>query len=263
MINQLKAKLRKGKRVFGAWSMLASPIVMNVIAHAGVDFIIIDMEHGAMSFETVEMQLYASESAGCTPVVRLGEANEGAILHALETGAQSLMISHVSTAAEAECIVKATRYHPEGVRGLSPFTRNHGYSDEKIAGKLHAANEQMFVGVLVEGREGLDQLEKICEVKNLDMVYLGIYDLSQSVGFPGEVNHPQVVKIVRDCAQLINDKGLVAGSVARDREYIDLLVDSGFRFISYRVDAAVLREGYETAYDWFRESIREEKDEQR
>lgn len=251
MTNLLKAKLNAGERVFGTWSMLASPAVMNAIGHAGVDFIIIDMEHGPMSFETVESQIYATESAGCTPIVRLGDANEQGILHALEIGAQSLMVSHVSTAEEAARIVKATRYSPEGERGISLFTRRHGYSDEGFAEKLRQANEQMFVGVLVEGEEGLNQLEKICDVENLNMVYLGIYDISQSVGVPGDVRNPKVIKIVRDCVKMINEKGLIAGSVAPDREYIRLLVDTGFLFISYRTDSAVLREGFEVARKWY------------
>jgi len=255
-INHLKAKLKAGERVFGTWSMLGSPSVMNTIGHAGVDFIIIDMEHGPMNFETVEAQLYATESAGSTPIVRLGETDELTILHALEIGVQSLMVSHVSTPEEAARIVKATRYYPEGERGLSPFTRNHGYSDEGIAEKLRFANEQMFVGVLVEGAEGLNSLEKICEVDNLDMVYLGIYDISMSVGVPGDVNNPKVVKIVRDCVKMINEKGLIAGSVARDKGYLQLLVETGFRFISYRADSAVLRESFETARGWFLEHLR-------
>lgn len=254
--NKLKEDLKAGRRVFGTWSMLSSPAVINVIGHAGLDFVIIDMEHGPMTFETVENQIYAAESADCTPIVRLGESNEQTILHALEIGTQSLMVSHVSTPEEASRIVKATRYYPEGERGLSPFTRNHGYSDEGIAEKLRFANEQMFVGVLVEGAEGLNNLEKICEVDGLDMVYLGIYDISQSVGVPGDVKNQRVIKIVRDCVKIISEKGLIAGSVARDRDYIQLLVETGFRFVSYRVDSAVLREGFETARGWYLESLR-------
>ncbi|MGO9138873.1 MAG: HpcH/HpaI aldolase family protein [Syntrophales bacterium] len=256
MINHLKAKLKAGEKVFGTWSMLASPAVMNAIGQAGIDFIIIDMEHGPMNFETAEAQLYATESAGCTPIIRLGEVNDQAILHALEIGAQSLLVSHVSTPEEAARIVKATRYYPEGERGISLFTRRHGYSDEGFAEKLRYANEQIFVGVLVEGEEGLNNLEKICEVDSLDMVYLGVYDISQSVGVPGDVKHPKVIRIVRDCVRMINEKGLIAGSVARDRNYIHLLVETGFRFVSYRVDSAVLREGFETARGWFQESLR-------
>lgn len=251
--NKLKAKLKSGGKVFGTWSMTNSPVVVNILGSAGLDFVIIDMEHGAMSFETAEQQLYAAEVTGCSPIVRLGEVNDPLILHALEIGTQSVMVSHVSTSEEARTVVRASKYYPEGDRGLSPFTRNHGYSDANMADKLRYANEQMFVGVLVEGKEGLNNLEKICAVPGVDMVYLGIYDISQSVGVHGDVRNPKVIKVVQECVKIINSCGLVAGSVARDRDYLKLLIDSGFRFLSYRVDCAILIEGFETARGWFQE----------
>jgi 4-hydroxy-2-oxoheptanedioate aldolase len=253
--NRLKAELKAGRTVFGTWSMLSSPAVINVLGQAGLDFVVIDMEHGPMSLETVENQIFRAEWAGCTPIVRLGDGSEPAILRALDIGTQSLMVSHVATAQEAARIVGAAKYFPEGDRGLSPFTRNHGYSDENIGEKLKKANDEMFVGVLVEGKEGLDNLEEICSTPGLDMVYLGVYDISQSLGVPGEVNDPRVIKLVRECVKMISAKGRAAGSVARDEEYLKLLVDAGFLFISYRVDSAVLREGFERAKNWYREMI--------
>src|SRR5438067_2406793 len=119
--NRLKTKLRAGGRVFGTWSMLASPAVADVVGQAGLDFIVIDMEHGPMTYETAERQIFAAESSGCTPIIRLGEGHEPSILHALEIGAQSLLVSHVSSVDEAQEIVRAAKYFPEGERGLSPF----------------------------------------------------------------------------------------------------------------------------------------------
>lgn len=249
--NKLKAKLKAGERVFGTWSMLGSPAVLNVIGHAGLDFVVIDMEHGPMSFETVENQLYATESAGATPIVRLGEGSEPNILHALEIGAQSLLVSHVSTADQARQIVQYAKYYPEGDRGLSPFTRNHGYSDEDLPKKLSYANEQLFIGVLVEGEEGIGNIEEIAQVPGLDMVYLGVYDMAQSAGEAGNIKHPKVIKVVQESAAKIEHYGLAAGSVARDQEYLKLLHDSGFRFLSYLVDCAILRSGFETARGWY------------
>lgn len=253
--NRIKARLKAGGHVFGTWSMLASSAVMNVIGQAGLDFIVIDMEHGPMSFGTAENQIYATEAAGSTPIIRLGEGSEPTILHALEIGTQALLVSHVSTADEARRIVRAAKYYPDGDRGLSPFTRNHGYSDVNLAAKLRYANEQMFIGVLVEGEEGIRNLEQIAGVPGLDMVYLGVYDMSQSVGVPGELSHPKVIKIVRECVQTIEAKGLAAGSVARDKDYLKLLFEAGFRFISYRVDCAILRDGFETARHWYEELL--------
>lgn len=254
--NKIKTKLKAGGRVFGTWSMLASPSVMNAIGHAGLDFVIIDMEHGPMSFETAESQIYATESSGCTPIIRLGEGNELTILHALEIGVKALLVSHVSTAQEALRIVQATKYFPEGNRGLSPFTRNHGYSDIELAPKLRYANDQLFVGILVEGEEGIRNLEEIAQVPGLDLIYLGLYDISQAVGIPGELTHPKVLKLVKECVKLIEAHRRVAGSIAWDKNYLQFLFESGFRFISYRVDCAILRDGFDTARHWYEELLK-------
>lgn len=247
----MKAKLSSGGRVFGTWSMLGSPSATNVISQADMDFVILDMEHGPMSFETVEQQLYFGESSTCTPIIRLGVKDEPTILRALETGVRGIMTSHVVTAEDAKRVVEAALYPPKGNRGLSPFTRNHGYSEENLPSKLEKANEEMFVGVLVEGEEGLGNLKSIVRVPGLDMVYLGIYDISMTLGVPGDLNHPKVVKHLKDSVKIIEAQGLVAGSVAPTKEYIKLLHDSGFRFIAYRVDCAILKEGFVQARGWF------------
>lgn len=251
--NYVKAKLKSGGCVFGTWSVLGSPSAANVISRADMDFIIIDMEHGRMSFETAEQLIYCSESSTCTPIIRLGQKDEPTILRALETGACGLMTSHVATAKEAEKVVRGALYPPEGRRGLSPFTRIHGYSGKDISAKLRKANAEMFVGVLVEGEEGVSNLEAIAKVPGLDMIYLGIYDISMTMGVPGELTHPKVVKFVKDSVKIIESSGLAAGSVAPDRDYIQFLFEAGVRFIAYHVDCAVLKEGFLQARSWFRE----------
>lgn len=251
--NEVKQKLGNGETVFGTWSMLASPTVMTVIGESGVDFGIIDMEHGPMGLETAEKQLFATEASGCTPIVRMGEASDAQILRVLEIGTQCLMVSHVSTAADASRIVSACHYPPNGTRGLSPFTRGHGYSDADLPAKLQKANEEMFVGVLVEGDEGIANLEAIAATPGLDMVYLGIYDMSSTAGRPGELNHPDVVETIRRSAQIIESHGVAAGSVARDHDYLKLLHELGFRFLSYRADSPMLRDGLVEARGWYDE----------
>jgi 4-hydroxy-2-oxoheptanedioate aldolase len=206
-----------------------------------------------MGLETVESELYALEAAGATPVVRLPHASDEEILRALEIGTRAVMMSHVSTAEDAARVVAACQYPPQGTRGLSPFTRIHGYSDAGLPAKLAAANDEMFVGVLVEGEEGLANLDAIAATPGLDMVYLGVYDLSMAAGVPGELDHPKVIETMRDSVGRIEAQGLVAGSVARDREYLGLLWEAGFRFLSYRNDAALLRDALATAEGWYRE----------
>ncbi len=254
--NRLKTHLKSGKTVFGTWSMLSSPTAVNAIGYANMDFVILDLEHGPSGYETLEQQLFAAEAAGYDPIVRVANSNEQNILHVLEVGAQSLLVSHVSSAEEARRVVSACKYAPEGDRGLSPFTRNHGYSDVELAPKLKKANDEMFVGVLVEGKKGLEQLEDICKIADLDMVYVGIYDISQTLGLAGNVSHPKVMQVVSDCVKVIATHGLVAGSVARDHDYIKFLFEAGFRFVSFRVDCAVLRDGFQTARNYFDDLVK-------
>lgn len=242
--NTLKSKLKEGKTVFGTWSMSGSTTVINVIGNIGLDFIIFDMEHGAMSFETVENMVRAAECTGAQPIIRVPDSSESNILRALETGSRGIMVPHVSTAKQAEKIVSACKYAPEGTRGLSPYTRNHNFTHENLAASMKQNNEDIFVGVLVEGEEGIANLESISSVKGLDLIYTGIYDLSQSIGLPGELNHPKVLEIQRKCVSIVKEKGLAAGSFAKDEDYIKILLENSFQFIAYSVDAFVLKKAY-------------------
>jgi 4-hydroxy-2-oxoheptanedioate aldolase len=251
--NTVKATLKAGGSVFGSWSITSSPMVVNVMAETGLDFVTLDLEHGPTTFETAESLLYAIEAAGSTPMLRLGEWSEATILRALELGTQGLLVSHISTAEQAARVVRSCRYPPEGERGLSPFIRRHGYSEVDLAAKLREANEQMLTGVLVEDAEGLRNLDAIAATPGLDLIYLGIYDISLALGMPGSLEDPQVLEVVRGAVQTIEERGLAAGAVARDRGHMRLLHEAGFRYISYLVDTAIIREGFETALGWHRE----------
>jgi len=251
--NNIKQKLISGDRVFGTWSILGSTEAMMVMSSAGLDFIIIDMEHPPTTFETAQNQVFSTIGSNCTPILRLGDGSESHILRALELGSQSIMISHVSTVDEAEKIVNAAKYFPLGKRGLSPFTVHHGYSDKNLKDKLITANDQLFIGVLVEGESGINNLENIARVDGIDMIYIGIYDISQALGIPGDLSHPKVKKLLKDCVAISEKNGKAAGSVARDKDYLSMMIDVGFRFISYRNDSFVLREGLEISQLWYKE----------
>jgi 4-hydroxy-2-oxoheptanedioate aldolase len=253
--NELLRQLSEGRFVFGTWSNIPSPTVTNILCKAGLDFIVLDLEHGPATFETVENQMYAAEADGVSPVVRIGEVDEKAILHALEIGAQSILVSQVGSRSEADRVVKAMRYHPEGERGVSLFTRNFGYSERDYEQKIPQLNKEMFTGVLVEGKEGLENIESICDIEHLDMIYLGIYDISQVLGVPGEVTNPEVIKVVQECGRLIQSLGKIAGSVAPTVEYMRILIDAGYQFVSYRADSAMLVNSYQEAREKFLECL--------
>jgi 4-hydroxy-2-oxoheptanedioate aldolase len=242
--NPVKDRLANGGSVLGTWMQIPSPDLANVIASTGLDFVTIDMEHGAHSLETAATMLYAIESAGCHGMVRLGRDDATDIPRICDSGCQSILVAQCQSGAEADRIVRAMLYPPDGDRGLAPFTRLHGYSAEDLETKLYDANRRQLAGVLVEDREGLRNLDDIVETAGLDLVYLGIYDLSQSLGLAGQVDHPDVVDTVREAVETINASGLAAGAVARDAAHLVWLLDAGFRYVSYLCDTAIIAEGF-------------------
>jgi 4-hydroxy-2-oxoheptanedioate aldolase len=238
--NKLKEKILAGKTVFGSWAMIPSPMVANVMAESGIDFLIADLEHGPISLETLESMIYATEAAGSTLIARLPNSTDEEILKVLEVGTQSIMMSHVKNLETARRFESATKYPPSGSRGLSPFTRIHKYSDEQISQKLLIANAEIFTGVLVEGSEGLDALEEISSLKNLDMVYFGIYDLASSMGIPGELDNPKLIEKLQRSVEIVKSNGKVAGTVATNLQRIGFYKQIGFNFIAYKNDTSLL-----------------------
>ena len=245
--NNLKEKLKNGRTVVGTWSSLSSPNVINVLGTTGLDFVVIDMEHGSMSFETVENMVRAAEAAGISPIVRTWGDDGQTLLRALETGTQSLMVPHVKSAEDADRIAKVCKYFPDGNRGLSPYTRVHNFTHENIDKSLQKANEETLVGILVEGKEGLANLEEIVQVSGIDLIYLGLFDICQSVGLPGQVNHHDVIAEVEHCQEIIKSNGIAPGAMATDIDYVKMLKEKEYQFIAYLNDAAGLRQVFKAA----------------
>ena len=243
--NVLKEKLKKGDTVIGTWSSLSSANVINVIGITGLDFVVIDLEHGSMSFETVENMVRAAEATRISPIVRVWDDHEQTLLRALETGVQSVMVPHVKTSENAKKIANTCKYYPEGNRGLSPYTRVHNFTHENIEESLKHANEESLVGILLEGQDGLKNIEEIVKVSGIDLIYLGLFDICQSVGLPGQLNHPKVLDEVARCQGIIEANSIAAGAMATDVEYVKMLKAKKYQFIAYLNDAAALRTHYD------------------
>jgi len=236
--NFLKQKLSAGKTVVGTWSVIPSPTVSNILAKAGLDFIVIDGEHGPIGLETAENMIRACELEGCSPLFRVGDNNENLILRALEIGAHGVVIPQILNKMNAESAVNAVKYHPRGHRGYSPFTRAGSFSPVEEHATISNSNTMtMFI---VEGEEGITNLDGILEVEDIDIIYIGPYDLSQSVGCPGDITNPKVLRLMNQCCEKIVDRGLVAGSFVKDGEYAKMLIDNGVKFLAYRADCDII-----------------------
>ena len=256
--NTLKGRLKAGRVVLGTWCTLVSPSVINVIATAGLDFAIIDMEHGPHSFQTAEDMIRAAEIEGCTPLIRVAKNDESLILNALDIGAHGVVVPHIETRSDAELAISHAKYYPVGKRGFSPFTRAGGYSLLNVKTHSRTQNEKTMMILILEGIEGIANLDEILTIEQIeekiDVIYIGAYDLSQAVGLPGEVDHPKVRKSLEMCVRKIRGRGLAAGGyVAKNGSDIKWMVDMGMQFITLLPDCTVLFHAFESLVHDFRE----------
>lgn len=253
MKSDLKTRLKAGDVLYGPWCTLPSPAVINVIAATGVDFVIIDLEHGPHDFETLEDMIRAAEVEGCAALVRVAANEETPILKALDLGASGVMVPHVETREDAERAISYAKYYPLGSRGFSPFTRAGGYSLEGT--RHHAANQNALtmLFLLIEGRGGTNHLEDILSIdelgKKVDGIYIGAYDLSQSLGVPGEVDAPVVKNVMAEMIRKIKARGLAAGGyVAKDDKDVKWMREMGMQIITLLPDCTILYHAFETRY---------------
>ena len=247
--NKLKQSLNSNKTVIGTWSSLSSSNVISVLGTTNLDFVVIDMEHGSMSFETVENMVRAAEAADISPIVRVYDDKEQVLLRALEAGVRSIMVPHVSTAKNADRIVKCCKYYPDGNRGLSPYTRVHDFTHMNIKNSLKNENQETLVGILVEGEQGLANLDEIVKVKGIDLIYLGLFDICQSVGLPGQLDHPRVLDEIKRCCGIIKSSGIAVGSMSTNVEYIKMLMNLDYDFIAYLNDAASIKFHFDAVFN--------------
>lgn len=244
--NVLKKRLQNGEMLLGPWCVLPSAAFANVIATAGIDFMIIDLEHGPTSYETAEDMIRAADSEDCPSIIRVGSRDSHEILRALDIGAHGVMVPHVENAHQAQEAVTYGRYRPLGDRGFSPFTRAGGYGEEPLEWVLSRANDDVLLAVIVEGQGVQEEFAGIVATPGLDLVYVGAYDLSQSMGIPGQVDHPRVKKEMERCIRQIRDAGVMAGGyVAKNRDDLKWMVDIGIQLITCLTDVRLVQRAFQ------------------
>lgn len=234
----LKEKLKKGKFVFGTWCEIPSPELINVLGKAGLDFVIIDMEHGPMSFTDCSRMVVAAEVEGCSPIVRVSRNDESDILRALEVAPQGIIVPHIETVEDRESAVKYIKFWPFGSRSLNPYTRAGGY--QVIPGFTKSQNKNLLTCLIIEGENGIANIEMIIDSPDVDAIYIGTYDISMSLGIPGDTKNPKVLKILEKLVKMIIKKKKFAGTLFHDEGELKYLKKIGVQLLCYKVDTGVI-----------------------
>lgn len=236
----LKTNLQQGKLCLGSWITLGHTGIAEIFAKAGFEWLVVDLEHSTISIEQAGELIRTIDLAGVAPLVRLTSSDINQIKRVMDAGAHGIVVPNVNSPIEAKDAVAATRYAPRGRRGVG-LARAQGYGPG-FRDYLKWQRDSPVVIVQIEGHSALNHLEEIFTVRGVDGFIIGPYDLSCSMGMPGEFERPEFAAAM----QRILDVGLKAGCpaglhiVEPDIDRLRQVVGEGYRFIAYSVDIRML-----------------------
>jgi 4-hydroxy-2-oxoheptanedioate aldolase len=223
----------------GMWVCSGSPVVAEICAGSGLDWLLIDMEHTANSLESVLVQLQVVAAYDITAVVRVPAGDAVTIKQVLDLGAQNLMVPMISSAAEAQAVVEAVRYPPRGRRGVgSALSRSARWN--RVDRYLDDGADHVSLFVQVETAAGVEAAAEIAAVDGVDGVFVGPSDLAASMGLLGQQTHPQVVDAVSEAFRAVRSAGKPVGVNAFDPALARRYLEAGVDFILVGADVAVL-----------------------
>lgn len=237
--NLLKKKLKEGKTCFGTFVRLG-PRAVEILGHAGWDFAVFDMEHGVFDFTQVEEMARAARCVGITSLVRVPEPNPSHIMRAVDAGAEGVQIPQVDTAAMAKSMSQAARYFPEGKRGLCSYVRAAGYSHIPPDEHMATSNREVMTVIHIEGEAAASGIDAIVETPGIDVIFLGPWDLSQSLGVPGKTKDPKVIEVMDRVIAACRKKGVIIGTFVREIEDAKRWTDLGIQYMMVSTDAGLL-----------------------
>ncbi len=246
----LKRRVKNGESVLGTWCILPSESVVNVIAKTKMDFVLIDLEHGAIDFGCALRMVMAAEAEGCEAIIRVSANNKSEILKVLDMGASGVIVPHIETVRDRERAISFIKYPPKGIRGFSPYTRAGGYTSRDKHAIIE--NERILSGIITESMDGIRNIDSILDDPELDLVYIGAYDLSVALGIPGDTQNPKIIKIMEECTKKIRGKGKMTGGLFHNFEELKVLKSIGMQFLCYRVDSSVLFNAFHSVAEEFR-----------
>lgn len=238
--NPLKAKLAKNQQTFGCWVTLAHPLIPEILAPAGFDWLAVDMEHSSIDISSLLPIIISIEHNGMVPLVRVGENNPNFIKRVMDAGAYGVIVPNVNTPDEARAAVSAVKYPPRGTRGVGLY-RAQCYGRKFEEYKKWLAKESVVI-VQIEHIDAVDCIDEIFAVPGIDAFLIGPYDLSGSMGMPGALTHSRVEKAITRVMEAARKRGIPAGyhSVSADPLMARRRIKQGFRFLGFSLDSIFL-----------------------
>ena len=244
--NLTKLRLREGGTVVGCWSRYGDATLVEYVAFQGWDFVVLDGEHGTLEPRDCENAVRAAELHDVAPLVRVTTNEPSVILRFMDTGAQGAHVPMVNSADEADQAVRAIKYAPRGERGLAA-ARSAGFGllgtyDEYVA----RSNEETLVVVQIETPQAVAAVPEILAVEDVDVVFLGLTDLSQALGVPGQTGHPEVEHAAQTVADAVTSSGTALGVLVGNAAAASAWRNRGARYIAVSLEG-LIRESSQTS----------------
>ncbi len=227
--------------VFGPFCKTCDPAIIETLGITGFDFVILDMEHGPNSVETIQHLIRAAEAGKVLPIVRTPSADPEIISKVLDIGAGGIQIPQITCADDVHCAVESARFAPQGERGVCRYVRAAGYSSVDKNTYFKKANNALII-IQLEGKKALKNLDDILCVKGPDIVFVGPYDLSQSLGVPGRVDHPDVIRETRRIVAACRERDIAVGNFTEHPDQTKFWIDKGLTYMSFSVDVGIVYE---------------------
>jgi 4-hydroxy-2-oxoheptanedioate aldolase len=240
MRNPYKERLKAGKAALGLMLSLPSAPLAQVVARAGFDWMMIDREHGPIDIGTTQAMIAASQGTDCAPIVRIGAIDPELAKPVLDAGAFGVIFPMVKTAEEAKLAVASLRYPPAGVRGIGPIMASVRWG-LSAAEYLGAANAQLSTVVLIEHIDAVRNLRKILAVEGIDVAQIAPFDLSASLGRPGELEHREVKKAIAAAEAAILKSGVALGGLGQTVENAKRMIARGYRSVLMTHDVGLIQ----------------------
>jgi len=248
---QLREKIIGGRMAVGTWLQIPDVAVVEILAQAGFDYLLIDGEHAPINPSQLVPLAIAAERRGCPIVYRVQANSADLIKAALDIGIDGLMVPMVETAAEAAAVVAAAKYPPAGRRGMGPLRASNYYKD--FQSYIASANERTAIIVQIESGGAIERAAEIAAVPGIDALFVGPADLAGSLGLPVGTSEPRMIEALKRVAAVGQSAGRCVGIDAVSNEKLEAFAEMGYRLFTFGSDAGYLIDGGHATAEFARE----------
>jgi len=239
--------------VLGVFSKTSDPSIIEAMSLGGIDYVILDMEHGPNDLLSVQNLIRAAELGGAAAIVRVPEGAWNTVSAVLDLGADGVQVPQIVCADDVRKVKEMARFHPNGQRGVCRYVRAAGFASRDKTEYFRSADENILI-LQLEGKEAIDNLDAILEEGGMDVLFIGPYDLSQSIGVPGEVTHPLVAEQMRKIVERCLQADVAVGTFVESAETSDYWRSQGVKYISYSVDVGLMYSSCANLSEQFKQS---------